>query len=169
VAGSRAERRVADTLAADLRAAGHGTVPVVTGGARTGDIVNGIEPGRTSLGAEGYELRAGARLSVTGATGTGAFYGTRTPLQLLARGDPIPGGYTADVPRYRERGVGVRACVVGAWADGGWSRVAAAGTVGASRSLRLAAPGRARRWRVRVTAARSAVRIAEFGLYRSRT
>ena len=32
----------------------------------------------------------------------------------------------------------------------------------------LAAPVRARRWRVRVTAARGAVRIAEFGLYRSR-
>ncbi|MET9077530.1 hypothetical protein ABZX95_36520 [Streptomyces sp. NPDC004232] len=72
-------------------------------------------------------------------------------------------------PPPRRDGRQIEAFVVEAWADGGWSRVAAAGTVGASRILLLAAPVRARRWRVRVTAARSAVRIAEFGLYRSRT
>lgn len=112
VAGTGAERRVAGTLAADLRAAGHGTVPVVAGGARAGDIVIDISPGRTPLGPEGYELHAGRRLSVTGATETGAFYGTRTLLQLLARGDRVPAGRTVDVPRYRERGVGVCACYV---------------------------------------------------------
>ncbi|NUP40218.1 MAG: family 20 glycosylhydrolase, partial [Streptomyces sp.] len=100
------------TLADDLRAAGHGTVPVVSGGARTGDIVIAVRPATTSLGAEGYELRAGRRLSVTGATETGAFYGTRTILQLLAQGDRIPAGRTVDVPRYRERGVGVCACYI---------------------------------------------------------
>src|SRR5436309_2091740 len=54
VADSPAGRRVADTLADDLRAAGHGTVPVVVGGARTGDIVIDVRPATTSLGAEGY-------------------------------------------------------------------------------------------------------------------
>jgi hexosaminidase len=39
VAGTPAERRVADTLADDLKAAGQGIVPVVRGGARSGDIV----------------------------------------------------------------------------------------------------------------------------------
>ncbi|MCF0079903.1 family 20 glycosylhydrolase [Streptomyces lomondensis] len=112
VAGTGAERRVASTLAADLRAAGHGTVPVVRGGARAGDIVIDIRPGRTSLGPEGYELHAGRRLSVTGATETGAFYGTRTLLQLLAQDDRVPAGRTVDVPRYRERGVGVCACYI---------------------------------------------------------
>lgn len=112
VADSPAERRIADTLADDLRAAGHGTVPVVSGGARTGDIVIDVRPATTSLGAEGYELRAGKRLSVTGATETGAFYGTRTVLQLLAQGDRIPAGRTVDVPRYKERGVGVCACYI---------------------------------------------------------
>ncbi|MEV0642815.1 family 20 glycosylhydrolase [Streptomyces sp. NPDC050619] len=112
VADGPAERRVADTLAGDLRAAGHGTVPVVTSGARSGDIVIDVRPSRAELGAEGYELRAGARLSVTGASETGAFYGTRTLLQLLAQGDRIPAGRTVDVPRYRERGVGVCACYV---------------------------------------------------------
>ncbi|MFF4882184.1 glycoside hydrolase family 20 zincin-like fold domain-containing protein [Streptomyces nigra] len=83
VADGPEERRVAGTLADDLRAAGHGTVPVVRGGPRTGDIVIDVRPDRTSLGTEGYELRSGARLSVTAATETGAFYGTRTVLQLL--------------------------------------------------------------------------------------
>ncbi|MER5510445.1 beta-N-acetylhexosaminidase [Streptomyces sp. NPDC002766] len=112
VADTAAERRVADTLAGDLRAAGHGTVPVVPGGARAGDIVIDVQASRSALGTEGYELRAGRRLSVTGATETGAFYGTRTLLQLLAQGDRIPAGRTVDVPRYRERGVGVCACYV---------------------------------------------------------
>lgn len=112
VADSPAERRVAGTLADDLRAAGHGTVPVVSGGARTGDIVIDVRPATASLGAEGYELHAGKRLSVTGATETGAFYGTRTVLQLLAQGDRIPAGRTVDVPRYKERGVGVCACYI---------------------------------------------------------
>ncbi|MFE4575951.1 family 20 glycosylhydrolase [Streptomyces chartreusis] len=112
VAGGASERRVAGTLADDLRDAGHGTVPVVPGGARTGDIVIDIRPDRTSLGTEGYELAAGKRLSVTAATETGAFYGTRTLLQLLARGDRVPAGRTVDVPRYKERGVGVCACYI---------------------------------------------------------
>ncbi|AZP21805.1 glycosyl hydrolase family 20 [Streptomyces aquilus] len=112
VADSPAEIRVADTLADDLRAAGHGTVPVVGGAARTGDIVVDIRPARKSLGTEGYELRAGKRLSVTGATETGAFYGTRTLLQLLAQGGRVPAGRAVDVPRYKERGVGVCACYI---------------------------------------------------------
>ncbi|MEV6505119.1 family 20 glycosylhydrolase [Streptomyces sp. NPDC051642] len=113
VADSKSEREVAGTLADDLKAAGHGTVPVVRGGvARPGDIVIEVRPGKGSLGTGGYELQAGKRLSVTGATETGAFYGTRTLLQLLAQGDHIPAGHTVDVPRYKERGVGVCACYI---------------------------------------------------------
>ncbi|WP_327399585.1 family 20 glycosylhydrolase [Streptomyces sp. NBC_01288] len=113
VADSKSEREVADTLADDLKAAGHGTVPVARGGAaRAGDIVIEVRPGKGSLGTEGYELQVGKRLSVTGATETGAFYGTRTLLQLLAQGDHIPAGRTVDVPRYKERGVGVCACYI---------------------------------------------------------
>ncbi|GHH17731.1 family 20 glycosylhydrolase [Streptomyces lanatus] len=112
VADGAEERRVADTLADDLRDAGHGTPPVVRGGSRPGDIVIDVQPSRTTLGAEGYELRAGTRLSVTAATETGAFYGTRTLLQLLAQGDRVPAGRTVDVPRYKERGVGVCACYI---------------------------------------------------------
>ncbi|MER5946419.1 family 20 glycosylhydrolase [Streptomyces sp. NPDC001904] len=113
VAADAASRRVARTLADDLRAAGHGVVPVVGGPSRTGDIVVDVAPGaRARLGGEGYELTAGKRLRITGAAETGAFYGTRTLLQFLAQGDRIPAGRAVDVPRYRERGVGVCACYV---------------------------------------------------------
>ncbi|MET7542523.1 family 20 glycosylhydrolase [Streptomyces sp. NPDC005507] len=113
IAHDTASRRVAATLADDLRAAGRGTVPVTGGPSRTGDIVVDVEPSRSgSLGAEGYELRAAQRLEITGAAEAGAFYGTRTLLQLLAQGDQVPAGRTVDVPRYKERGVGVCACYV---------------------------------------------------------
>ncbi|MER5519997.1 alpha-L-fucosidase [Streptomyces sp. NPDC002763] len=61
----------------------------------------------------------------------------------------------------------VEAFAVEVDADGTWSTVVTAGTVGASRILRLAQPVRARRWRVRVTAARGEVRLAGFALFRS--
>ena len=57
--------------------------------------------------------------------------------------------------------------VVEAYLDGAWRQVVTAGTVGASRILLLPTAVRARRWRLRVTAARSAVHVAEFGLYKS--
>ncbi|MDI3421647.1 family 20 glycosylhydrolase [Streptomyces luteolus] len=112
VAHGAPARRVATTLAEDLGAAGKGTPPVVDGAARPGDIVIGVDSRRTRLGAEGYELRSGTRLTITGADETGAFYGTRTLLQLLARGNQVPAGRTIDVPRYKERGVGVCACYI---------------------------------------------------------
>jgi alpha-L-fucosidase len=62
----------------------------------------------------------------------------------------------------------VESFVIEAQLGGTWTEVTQAGTVGASRILLLAAPVRARHWRLRVTGARAAVRIAEFGLYRSR-
>ncbi|WP_370517733.1 family 20 glycosylhydrolase [Streptomyces acidiscabies] len=112
IADTPAEHRVATVLADDLRDAGHGTVPVVDGAAHAGDVVIDVDPARTALGAEGYELRSGDTLAVTGATETGAFHGTRTILQLLAQGDQLPGGRTVDTPRYPERGVGVCACYI---------------------------------------------------------
>lgn len=61
----------------------------------------------------------------------------------------------------------IESFVVEAYQDGAWTQATRAGTVGASRILLLPVPVRARRWRVRVTGSRGAVRIAEFGLYRS--
>lgn len=112
VAHGQAAREVARTLAEDLRAAGEGRVPVTGGAPRDGDIVIDVAPARKTLGAEGYELRAGKRLEITGASDAGAFYGTRTLLQLLAQSDRVPAGRTVDVPQYKERGVGVCACYI---------------------------------------------------------
>lgn len=96
-----------------------------------------------------------------------------------ARTTVVPGRVTLDLGVEREvdrirlaedirEGQQVESFVVEAQLEGAWTEVTRAGTVGASRILLLAAPVRARRWRVRVTGARAAVRIAEFGLYRSR-
>ncbi|MFG2650297.1 family 20 glycosylhydrolase [Streptomyces sp. NPDC048436] len=112
VARGHAARQVARTLADDLRAAGGGRVPVTGGASHDGDIVIDVDPAQKRLGSEGYELRAGERLEITGAAEAGAFYGTRTLLQLLARSDRVPAGRTVDVPRYKERGVGVCACYI---------------------------------------------------------
>ncbi|RFU83489.1 glycosyl hydrolase family 20 [Streptomyces triticagri] len=80
---------------------------------RTGDIVlrqKAVDRGE--LKSEGYRLESGDRLTVTGATSTGVHYGTRTLLQLLRDGGTVPAGAATDVPRYKERGVGVCACYI---------------------------------------------------------
>ncbi|MGW1051240.1 alpha-L-fucosidase [Streptomyces sp. NPDC002521] len=96
-----------------------------------------------------------------------------------ARTTTSPGRVSVDLGTEREvdrirlaedirHGQQIEGFVVEAQVDGAWSQVAAAGTVGASRILLLAAPVRARRWRVRVTAARAGVHLDHFALYRSR-
>jgi alpha-L-fucosidase len=100
----------------------------------------------------------------------------------LARGARVTGssrvrtvdlGSDQEVDRIRlaediRQGQQVESFVVEAYRDGAWAEVTRAGTIGASRILLLSAPVRARRWRLRVTGARDAVRIARFELYRSR-
>ncbi len=96
-----------------------------------------------------------------------------------ARTTVAPGRITVDLGVEREvdrirlaedirYGQQVEGFVVEAHRGGAWTEVTRAGTIGASRILLLPAAVRARRWRVRATAARDAVRFAEFGLYRSR-
>ena len=80
--------------------------------ARTGDLAIALDPGRADLGAEGYELTVGKTVTITARTDAGAFYGTRTVLQLLRAGTAIPSGHVVDIPSYAERGVGVCACVI---------------------------------------------------------
>ncbi|MFF4117257.1 glycoside hydrolase family 20 zincin-like fold domain-containing protein [Streptomyces sp. NPDC001714] len=74
VASDAAGRRVADTLADDLRAAGHGVVPVATGAAsRPGDVVIDVRPSaRSTLGTEGHELAPPVRARRWRARITGA-------------------------------------------------------------------------------------------------
>ncbi|MEU7791824.1 family 20 glycosylhydrolase [Micromonospora tulbaghiae] len=92
----------AATFAADLRDLTGRTVPVVTGAAAAGDI-------RLTLGGnqpvEGYTMTVGSSIAIQGSTDTGAFYGTRTVLQLLKQSSTVPAGTTTDSPVKPERGL----------------------------------------------------------------
>ncbi|WP_237694259.1 family 20 glycosylhydrolase [Streptomyces sp. SID2563] len=106
------ERRTADDAA---RFAGEldGRHQVSRGRARAGDIVLRQDASlKGSLGAEGYRLEVGDRVTVTAATSAGVFYGSRTVLQLLNDDGRAARGSATDVPAYRERGVGVCACYI---------------------------------------------------------
>ncbi|WP_328319555.1 family 20 glycosylhydrolase [Streptomyces sp. NBC_00388] len=86
---------------------------VTHGGARNGDVVLAEKPSlRDRLGSEGYRISVGERVTVTAATSTGVFYGTRTVLQLLNDDSRAARGSATDIPAYRERGVGVCACYI---------------------------------------------------------
>ncbi|MEU8465762.1 family 20 glycosylhydrolase [Streptomyces sp. NPDC029003] len=98
--------RLADeaaTFAEDLTALTGHAVPVVTGSPATGDI--GLGLGETALPAEGYRMTAAAALTLRAATGTGAFNGTRSVLQLLHQSPSVPAGTAVDWPDKAERGL----------------------------------------------------------------
>ncbi|WP_405777348.1 family 20 glycosylhydrolase [Streptomyces sp. NBC_00859] len=83
------------------------------GGARNGDVVLAEQPSlKARLGNEGYRISVGERVTVTAATSTGVFHGTRTVLQLLNDDSRAARGSATDIPAYRERGVGVCACYI---------------------------------------------------------
>lgn len=96
----------ATTFAADLRDLVGRTVAVVEGAASAGDI-------RLTLGgshpAEGYTMTVGSSITIQASQDTGAFYGTRTMLQLLKQSSTIPAGTTTDSPTKSERGLMVDA------------------------------------------------------------
>ena len=107
-------RNEAETFIADLSETQDRRLPMEARETkpRPGDIVLRLDPKRAGLGAEGYELRVGPTIEVTARTATGAFWGTRTVLQLLRGDDAVPAGSAVDVPKYAERGVGVCACYI---------------------------------------------------------
>jgi hexosaminidase len=84
--------------------------------APAGSVHLRLVPGRTALGAEGYELTVGReRVTVTAGEPAGLFYGMQTVRQLMpagvehpaaiGRGLSIAGGQVRDVPRYEWRGM----------------------------------------------------------------
>ncbi|MFD7494805.1 family 20 glycosylhydrolase [Streptomyces sp. NPDC059832] len=112
--GVRDSRTTADArrFAGEL-ATGRASVSRGLAAARPGDVVLRQDPSlKGSLGAEGYRLDVGDRVTVTAATSTGVFYGSRTVLQLLNDDGRAARGSATDVPAYRERGVGVCACYI---------------------------------------------------------
>ncbi|MFE6860349.1 family 20 glycosylhydrolase [Nocardia sp. NPDC057668] len=90
-------------LSADLARAGR-VVPVVSGGARTGDIVLRVADDAPEA-AESYRISAGEQLDVTARDRLGVLHGAQTVLQWLRRHTAIPGGIAQDWPRYAERGL----------------------------------------------------------------
>ncbi|MFI5979937.1 family 20 glycosylhydrolase [Streptomyces sp. NPDC051555] len=93
----------AQTLAEDLGALAGRPVAVVTGTASTGDIALAL--GDATLPAEGYRMTVAATLSLRAGTDAGAFYGTRSVLQLLHQSSSIPAGTAVDWPSKAERGL----------------------------------------------------------------
>ncbi|MDO8586411.1 MAG: beta-N-acetylhexosaminidase [Armatimonadota bacterium] len=94
-----AGRRVADTFAYDLREIGFAPVLTTRATPTGARIVLRLADDR-SLGAEGYRLSVDGGIRITAATEAGLFWGTRTALQLLAKGPgrPVPYLSISDKP-----------------------------------------------------------------------
>lgn len=102
---NRALAALATRLAEDVRAADGLRLRRGAGRPRRGDIVLTLGASDRALGAEGYRLTIGGAISISARTATGAFYGTRTLLQLLWHRRVLSRGTARDWPRYPERGL----------------------------------------------------------------
>jgi hexosaminidase len=101
-----ATRPTGATFAADLLALTGQSVPVVTGAAaQAGDIRLVLGSTDAQLGTEGYRLTVGSSVTVEARTDAGAFYGTRSLLQLIKQSPSIPAGTGRDWPTKPERGL----------------------------------------------------------------
>lgn len=90
---------VAGELRDDLAAATRLRLPVVElAEARAGDIQLVLTNSDRRLGVEGYNLTVDGKVTISAATTTGAYWATRTLLQLLRGGRAIPVGQVHDVP-----------------------------------------------------------------------
>ncbi len=96
---------VANALAADYEQLTGRKLTVVTGSAKAGDIVLSVSKDK-KLGNEGYTLQIGNTVALAAATAQGAFWGTRTLLQVSEqhKDGTLPKGSTIDVPEYQLRG-----------------------------------------------------------------
>lgn len=96
---------VANALAADYEQLTDRKLTVVTGSAKAGDIVLSVSKDK-KLGNEGYTLQIGNTVALAAATAQGAFWGTRTLLQVSEqrKDGTLPKGSTVDVPEYQLRG-----------------------------------------------------------------
>ncbi|SDI36984.1 hexosaminidase [Actinokineospora alba] len=96
------------TFVEDLKSLTGNNITQVAGTAadlRAGDILLSLGSTDTALGAEGYALSITDRITVSARDDRGAFYGTRTILQLLKQGTAIPQGTARDWALKPERGL----------------------------------------------------------------
>lgn len=109
VVSSKSLRSVAEALSADYAALlGRSPLQIVRGKARPGDIVLRLAPASVSEQEreEGYRLSIGKQVEISAATVRGAYWATRTLLQLAEQAgvEGLPCGMTADSPAYGMRG-----------------------------------------------------------------
>lgn len=84
------------------------TVSHVSGAAtsvQAGDVFLTLGSADTALGAEGYALTVASAVTVRARADVGAFYGTRSVLQLLKQSRTIAAGTARDWPAKPERGL----------------------------------------------------------------
>jgi hexosaminidase len=107
-ASATALRSVAEVLAEDLQRHGYALelVAVAAQTRRAGDITLALGECDARVGSEGYRYTvADGHVLIRAREAAGAFYGTRTLLQLLVQGNAVPAGEALDWPRYPERGM----------------------------------------------------------------
>ncbi|WP_316818232.1 family 20 glycosylhydrolase [Pedobacter nyackensis] len=99
----------ADIFLNDLKElTGNSALSIATGKAKPGDIVFSIDPALKHLGEEGYVMNIDQTVQISAAYYKGAFWATRTVLQILEQ-DPehslIAKGKTHDYPKFEVRGL----------------------------------------------------------------
>lgn len=80
---------------------------IIVGLPKTGDIFITLGANKSELGDEGYLLSINDFITINAANYTGAFWGTRTVLQMLAQNTDhlhLPKGISRDYPKYEVRG-----------------------------------------------------------------
>lgn len=98
-------KTVAAALAADYKEMFGKELTIVNGATKVGDVVLSLKKDKT-LGDEGYTMNVGSAIEITAATERGAFWATRTLLQIAEqhKDGNLPKGKTTDVPEYKLRG-----------------------------------------------------------------
>lgn len=98
-------KAVAAALAADYKDMFGKELTIVNGATKGGDVVLSLKKNK-ALGDEGYTMNVGSAVEITAATERGAFWATRTLLQIAEqhKDGNLPKGKTTDVPEYKLRG-----------------------------------------------------------------
>ena len=98
-------KAVAAALAADYKEMFGKELTIVNGATKGGDVVLSLKRNK-ALGDEGYTMNVGSAVEITAATERGAFWATRTLLQIAEqhKDGNLPKGKTTDVPEYKLRG-----------------------------------------------------------------
>lgn len=98
-------KAVAAALAADYKEMFGKELTIVNGATKGGDVVLSLKKDK-ALGDEGYTMNVGSAVEITAVTERGAFWATRTLLQIAEqhKDGNLPKGKTTDVPEYKLRG-----------------------------------------------------------------